>query len=152
MFTWIAFSVTRKSQSLIHINVVWSFCGDNVRQIIFFLAAASPRRFVILVKNSTSLKGNLLLIACFPSALGQTLLLSARLRDKVMEGRDVYQLIDWSHEDWIHHLNERAPVSSHLLLPALSFLSRGMSKFSHSAHQAFSQPPPGEGRNVFSSQ
>lgn len=95
-----------------------------------------------MVKNSISLKAYPQVIVCFSSALGPTLLLSASLHDKVTEGRDVYQLIDWSHEDWIHHLNERAPLSSHLLLPALSFLSREMSSSptppirpSHSLHQ-----------------
>lgn len=121
------------------------FCGDNIRDAVLLALSLHHHWVGLLICRP---------IVLVSSALGQTLLLSASLQDKVVQGRDVYHLIDWSHEHWIHHLNGRAPLSSHLLPPALSFLSREMSVplRPSSPHQAFSQPAQGEGRNVISSQ
>lgn len=136
------FPLLAEMQAFIHINPV----DVTVLWDVVFLALSLHHHCVGLL-----LWWPIVLVS---SALGQTLLLSAALQDKVVQGRDVYHLIDWSHEHWIHHLNGRAPLSSHLLPPALSFLSREMSVplRPSSPHQAFSQPARGEGRNVISSQ
>lgn len=62
--------------------------GEDVRVSLWL--QHHQGRFIILVKDSITFKGNLLVIACFSSARGQTLLVYM----SVILDRDVYQLID----------------------------------------------------------
>lgn len=57
--------------------------------------------------------------------------------------QDVYWLIDWSPEDWLHHVNERTPLSSRLpLLAPFFFLAEGCHFLSPTQYSQFTLSLP----------